>query len=125
MKPHDSRVMRGEPSKRPKAKGLVPIIVLNTKSLNPSLFNLFMGAGTAASQGLAHLTNTTAIRGLTSGFGMGPGITHVLWPANANENFGPYISVLFDMVEVFIIITISNKIGRGCSPARFFETLER
>ena len=88
IKPHESRVMRGEPSKRPNAKGFVPIIVLSTKSLNP-FFNLFMGAGTAASQGLAHLTNTTALRGLTSGFGMSPGITHVLWPAIASKNFRP------------------------------------
>lgn len=43
-----------------------------------------MGTGTAASRGLAHLTSTAATTGLTSGFGVGPGLTLSLWPAMLN-----------------------------------------
>ncbi|SPC33499.1 protein of unknown function [Candidatus Nitrosocaldus cavascurensis] len=48
------------------------------------LMNEAMGTGTAASRGLAHLTSTAATTGLTSGFGMGPGLTLSLWPAMLN-----------------------------------------
>ena len=47
-----------------------------------------MGAGTTASQDLSDLTNTMATTGLTSGFGMGPGVTPPLWPATLLKQAG-------------------------------------
>lgn len=43
------------------------------------------GAGTIASRDLAELTSTIASTGLTSGFGMRPGGTPLLWPATSGR----------------------------------------
>lgn len=57
-------------------------IILFIQNINDNLQPLERrDASTADSQPLTQVSNTAATKGLTSGFGMGPGRSLLLWPA--------------------------------------------
>lgn len=58
-----------------------PIISYQSKEFDNIRIGIRSDASTADSQPLTQVSNTAATTGLTSGFGMGPGRTLLLWPA--------------------------------------------